>query len=124
MGNKESFGGVLVKKGKVRVRGKVNLAVSRKQSIVEQNGIKISTLWVRSATVTIPDLIKSSTLVKSCVLGSSSVRDHRWTLKLHSSDGLAIFNSNMLIRLKFDFFFLFCIFRLVFAEEKVVSRAE
>ena len=39
MGNKETFGGVLEKKDKVRVRGKVNLAVSRKQSIVEQNGI-------------------------------------------------------------------------------------
>ena len=39
MGNKESFGGVSEKKGKVRVRGKVNLAVSRKQSVVEQNGI-------------------------------------------------------------------------------------
>ena len=47
MGNKESFGGVSEKKGKVRVRGKVNLAVSRKQSVVEQNGIKISTLWVQ-----------------------------------------------------------------------------
>ena len=35
------------KKGKVRVRGKVNLDVSRKRSIVEQNGIKISTLWVQ-----------------------------------------------------------------------------
>ena len=35
------------KKGKVRVRGKFNLAVSRKQSVVEQNGIKISTLWVQ-----------------------------------------------------------------------------
>ena len=45
MGNKESFGGVSEKKGKVR--GKVNLAVSRKWSIVEQNGIKISTLWVQ-----------------------------------------------------------------------------
>ena len=42
MGNKESFGGVSEKKGKVRVRGKVNLAVSRKRSVVEQNGIKIS----------------------------------------------------------------------------------
>ena len=30
MGNKESFGGVSEKKGKVRVRGKVNLAVSRR----------------------------------------------------------------------------------------------
>ena len=39
MGNKESFGGVSGKKGKVRVRSKVNLAVSRKQSVVEQNGI-------------------------------------------------------------------------------------
>ena len=47
MGNKESFGGVSEKKGKVRVRGKVNLAVSRKRSVVEQNGIKISTLWVQ-----------------------------------------------------------------------------
>ena len=47
MGNKESFGGVSEKKGKVRVRGKVNLAVSWKQSVVEQNGIKISTLWVQ-----------------------------------------------------------------------------
>ena len=47
MGNKESFGGVSGKKGKVRVRGKVNLAISRKWSIVEQNGIKISTLWVQ-----------------------------------------------------------------------------
>ena len=35
----ESCGGVSEKKGKVRVRGKVNLAISRKQSIVEQNGI-------------------------------------------------------------------------------------
>ena len=41
MGNKETFGGVLEKKGKVRVRGKVNLAVSRKRSVVEQNGKKI-----------------------------------------------------------------------------------
>ena len=41
MGNKETFGGVSEKKGKVRVRGKVNLAVSRKRSVVEQNGIKI-----------------------------------------------------------------------------------
>ena len=47
MGNKESFGGVSEKKGKVRVRGKVNLAVSRKRSVVEQNGIKIWTLWVK-----------------------------------------------------------------------------
>ena len=47
MGNKESFGGVSEKKGKVRVRGKVNLAISRKRSVVEQNGIKISTLWVQ-----------------------------------------------------------------------------
>ena len=39
MGNKESFGGVSEKKGKVRVRGKVNLAVSRKQSVVEHDGI-------------------------------------------------------------------------------------
>ena len=44
MGNNESFGGVLEKKGKVRVRGKVNWAISRKQSVVERNGIKISTL--------------------------------------------------------------------------------
>ena len=41
-GNKESFGGVSEKKGKVRVRGKVNLAISRKRSVVEQNGMKIS----------------------------------------------------------------------------------
>ena len=47
MGNKETFGGVSEKKGKVRVRGKVNLAVSRKRSVVEQNGIKILTLWVQ-----------------------------------------------------------------------------
>ena len=47
MGYKKSFGGVSEKKGKVRVRGKVNLAVSRKRSVVEQNGIKISTLWVQ-----------------------------------------------------------------------------
>ena len=47
MGNKETFGGVLEKKGKVRVRGKVNLAVSRKRSVVEQNGIKITNLWVQ-----------------------------------------------------------------------------
>ena len=47
MGNKKSFGGVSEKKGKVRVRGKVNLAVSRKRSVVEQSGIKISTLWVQ-----------------------------------------------------------------------------
>ena len=46
MGNKETFGGVLEKKGKVRVRGKVNLAVSRKRSVVEKNGIKIWTLRV------------------------------------------------------------------------------
>ena len=46
MGNKESFGGVSEKKGKVRVRGKVNLAVSWKRSVVEQNGKKISILWV------------------------------------------------------------------------------
>ena len=39
--------GVSRKKGKVRVRGKVNLAVSRKRSVVEQNGIKISILWVQ-----------------------------------------------------------------------------
>ena len=36
MCNKESFGGVSEKKGKV------NLAVSQKRSVVEQNGIKIS----------------------------------------------------------------------------------
>ena len=35
------------KKGKVRVRGKINLAVSRKRSVVEQNGKKISILWVK-----------------------------------------------------------------------------
>ena len=46
MGNKESFEGVSEKKGKVRVRGKVNLAISWKRSVVEQNGIKIWTLWV------------------------------------------------------------------------------
>ena len=46
-GIEESFEGVSEKKGKIRVRGKVNLALSRKQSIVEQNGIKISTLWVQ-----------------------------------------------------------------------------
>ena len=51
MGNKETFGGVSEKKGKVRVRGKVNLAVSRKRSVVEQNGIKISTLWVQRGIV-------------------------------------------------------------------------
>ena len=44
MGDKKSFGGVLEKKGKVRVRGKVNLAVSRKWSVVEQHGIKTLTL--------------------------------------------------------------------------------
>ena len=48
MGNKKSFGGVSEKKGKVRVRGKVNLAVSWKQSVVEQNGIKISILYSAS----------------------------------------------------------------------------
>ena len=47
MGNKKSFGGVSEKKGKVRVRGKVNLAVSRKRSVVEQKGIKISVLWMQ-----------------------------------------------------------------------------
>ena len=47
MGNKKSFGGVSEKKGKVRVRGKVNLAVSRKRSVVEQNSIKILPLWIR-----------------------------------------------------------------------------
>ena len=46
-GNKKSFGGVLEKKGKVRVRGKVNWAISRKRNVVEQNGIKISTLWTQ-----------------------------------------------------------------------------
>ena len=46
MGNEETFGGVSEKKGKVRVRGKVNLAVSRKRSFVEKNGIKIWTLRV------------------------------------------------------------------------------
>ena len=46
-GIKESCGGVSEKKGKVRVRGKVNLAVSPKQSVVEQNSIKILTLWVQ-----------------------------------------------------------------------------
>ena len=66
--------------------------------------ISLFYVHARSATLTIPDLKKSSTLVKSCVLGSSSVRDHRRTLKLHSSDGLAIFNSNMLIRLKYTQF--------------------
>ena len=50
MGNKKSFGGVSEKKGKVRVRGKVNLAVSRKRSVVEQNGIKILILWVQRGT--------------------------------------------------------------------------
>ena len=45
-GIKESFRGVSEKKGKVRVRGKVNLFVSRKRSVVEQNGIKILTPWV------------------------------------------------------------------------------
>ena len=44
MGNKKSFGGVSEKKGKVRVRGKVNLAISQKRSVVERNGIKIATL--------------------------------------------------------------------------------
>ena len=42
MGNKETFGGVSEKKGKVRIRGKVSLAVFRKQSVRERNGIKIS----------------------------------------------------------------------------------
>ena len=46
MGNKKSFGGVSEKKGKVRVRGKVNLAVSQKRSVVEQTGKKILILWV------------------------------------------------------------------------------
>ena len=40
----ESCGRVSEKKGKVRVRGKVNLAICRKRSVVEQNGIKILTL--------------------------------------------------------------------------------
>ena len=46
MDNKESFGGVSEKKGKVRVRGKVNLAVSQQRSVVEQNGKKMLILWV------------------------------------------------------------------------------
>ena len=46
MGSKETFGGVSEKKGKVRVRGKVNLAISRKRSVVEKNRIKIWTLRV------------------------------------------------------------------------------
>ena len=46
-GIRESCGGVSEKKGKVRVRGKVNLAISRKRSVVERNGIKVSTLWVQ-----------------------------------------------------------------------------
>ena len=46
MGNKKSFGGVSEKKSKVRVRGKVNLAVSRKRSVVEQNGKKFLILLV------------------------------------------------------------------------------
>ena len=37
----ESCGRVSEKKGKVRVRGKVNLAICRKRSVVVQNGIKI-----------------------------------------------------------------------------------
>ena len=47
MGNKETFERVSEKKGKVKVKGKVDLAVSRKRSVVEQNGIKISTLWMQ-----------------------------------------------------------------------------
>ena len=43
-GIKISCGGVSEKKGKVR--GKVNLAIPRKRSVVEQNGIKIWTLRV------------------------------------------------------------------------------
>ena len=46
-GVKESFGGVSEKKGKVRVRGKVNLAVSQERSVLQQNVIKISTLWMQ-----------------------------------------------------------------------------
>ena len=34
-------------KGKVRVRGKVNLAVSRKRCVVEQNCMKILSLWMQ-----------------------------------------------------------------------------
>ena len=41
----ESCVGVSEKKGKVRVRGKVNLAISWKQSVVERNGIKILILY-------------------------------------------------------------------------------
>ena len=44
MGDEESFGGVSEKKGNVRVRGKVNLAISQKRSFVEGNSKKISTL--------------------------------------------------------------------------------
>ena len=40
----ESCGRVSEKKGKVRVRGKVNMAICQKQSVVERNGIKISIL--------------------------------------------------------------------------------
>ena len=36
----ESCGEVSKKKGKVRVRGRVNLAISWKRSVVERNGIK------------------------------------------------------------------------------------
>ena len=46
-GSEESYMGVSEKKGKVRVRGKVNLAISRKRSVVEQNGIKIWILWMK-----------------------------------------------------------------------------
>ena len=42
----ESCGRVSEKKGKVRVRGKVNWAVSQKRSVVEQNGKKILIFWV------------------------------------------------------------------------------
>ena len=31
----------------VRVRGKVNLAISQKRSVVERNGIKISSPWIQ-----------------------------------------------------------------------------
>ena len=43
----ELYERVSEKKGKVRVRGEVNLAISRKRSVEEQNGIKIWTLWVK-----------------------------------------------------------------------------
>ena len=41
--------GVSEKKGKVRVRGKVNLAITWKGSVVEQNGIKIWIIWEKSS---------------------------------------------------------------------------